>query len=204
MDETLKRPAASGTAAAFVPASTPLPHRTPAARLAPSARIGARHRLGGRANATMDAIYREMVKFGAVGGLAYLVDLYVYNLMRTGLWPVTDPPLAGKPLLAKVVSVSVATLVAWLGNRYWTFRHRRRNTVQAEFVLFFVMNAGGLLIALGCLWVSHYVLGQTSALADNISGNVIGLGLGTLFRFWAYRQFVFTDRPQRTSTAEAG
>src|SRR5450755_3393841 len=64
MDETLKRPAASATAAAFVPASTPFPHRPPAARLAPRARIGARHRLGGRANATMDAIYREMVKFG--------------------------------------------------------------------------------------------------------------------------------------------
>lgn len=28
-------------------------------------------------------------------------------------------------------------------------------------------------------------------LADNISANVIGLGLGTLFRFWSYSTFVF-------------
>ncbi|MDQ1286541.1 MAG: hypothetical protein QG622_106 [Actinomycetota bacterium] len=134
-----------------------------------------------------------MVKFGAVGAIAYVVDLYVYNVLRTGVWPATDAPLAHKPLLSKVISVAVATVVAWIGNRYWTFRHRRRAAIQAEFVLFVVMNVGGLLISVGCLWFSHYVLGLQSALADNISGSVIGLALGTLFRFWAYRQFVFTE-----------
>jgi putative flippase GtrA len=89
--------------------------------------------------------------------------------------------------------VAVATVVAWLGNRYWTFRHRRRATMRHEFMLFVVMNIGGLLIAVGCLGFSHYVLGLTSALADNISGNAVGLALGTVFRFWAYRQFVFTE-----------
>ena len=49
---------------------------------------------------------------------------------------------------------------------------------------------------LGCLWVTHSWLGSywpvlTSRLADNISGNIIGIGLATLFRFWAYRRFVF-------------
>ena len=154
----------------------------------------------GKLHAAMDVVYREMVKFGAVGLLAYVVDLYVYNLLRSGVWPMESPPLHDKPLLSKVISVAVATVVAWLGNRYWTFRHRRRATARAEFVLFVVMNVGGLLIALGCLWFSHYVLDQTSVLADNISGNVVGLGLGTLFRFWAYRQFVFTElrRPAPT------
>ena len=50
-------------------------------------------------------------------------------------------------------------------------------------------------IALGCLWFSHYALGLTSALVDNISANVIGLGLGTLFRFWSYRKWVFPAIP---------
>lgn len=146
-----------------------------------------------RIRAAIDIVYREVLKFGAVGLLAYVVDIYVYNLMRVGVWPLDEAPLGDKPLASKVVSVSVAMVVAWLGNRYWTFRHRRRATKTREFVLFAVMNVGGLLIALACLWISHYALGFTSALADNISGNVVGLGLGTLFRFWAYRQFVFTD-----------
>ncbi|HEY6797263.1 MAG TPA: GtrA family protein [Kineosporiaceae bacterium] len=134
-----------------------------------------------------------MVKFGAIGALAFVVDFYVYNLLRVGIWPFAEAPLGHKTVLCKVISVSVATVVAWLGNRYWTFRHRRRATVRAEFVLFVVMNIGGLLIAATCLGVSHYLLGLTSALADNISANVVGLVLGTLFRFWAYRQFVFTE-----------
>ena len=147
------------------------------------------HRLRGAVN----VLYREAAKFGAVGAISYVVDTYVYNLLRTGVWPLHDAPLAHKPLISKVISVFVATVVAWLGNRYWTFRHRRRAALRSEFVLFVVMNIGGLAIALGCLGVSHYLLGFTSPLADNISANVIGLVLGTLFRFWAYRTFVFTE-----------
>ena len=53
----------------------------------------------------------------------------------------------------------------------------------------------GLGLALLCLSVSHYVLDLTSPLADNIAANVVGLAVGTAFRFWAYRRFVFTHRP---------
>ena len=40
----------------------------------------------------------------------------------------------------------------------------------------------------------HYLLGFTSLLADNISSNVIGLALGTAFRFSLYRLWVFSPR----------
>jgi putative flippase GtrA len=149
--------------------------------------------LMGRLRGLVDVLAREMMKFGAVGALAFVVDTYVYNLLRVGIWPITEAPLGHKTVLCKVISVSVATVVAWLGNRYWTFRHRRREAARGEFVLYGVMNVGGLLIAAACLAFSHYVLGLHSPLADNIAANVVGLVLGTLFRFWAYRQFVFTD-----------
>jgi putative flippase GtrA len=144
-----------------------------------------------RLRASVDVLYREMVKFGAVGAIAFVVDTGTFNLLLHGFVGV-DGPLAGKPLTAKTVSAVIATVVAWLGNRYWTFRHRRRASLRREFLLFAVMNIGGLVISLACLGFSHYVLGLTSALADNIAGNGVGLVLGTLFRFWAYRQFVFT------------
>jgi putative flippase GtrA len=144
-----------------------------------------------RAHASVDVLYREIAKFGAVGAIAFVVDFGVFNLMRTGIIG-GEHGLAEKPLTAKTISVLAATIVAWLGNRYWTFRHRRRASARREFVLFGVMNIGGLIISLACLGFSHYVLGLTSTLADNVAGNVIGLGLGTLFRFWAYRQLVFT------------
>ena len=43
--------------------------------------------------------------------------------------------------------------------------------------------------------VSHYVLGLRSAVADNVSANVVGVGLGTAFRFVAYRFWVFRSPP---------
>ena len=161
----------------------------------------------GRARDAMDVLVRELVKFGLVGAVAFVVDLGLFNLLRYGLRPIGvggDGPLEAKPLTAKVVSVVVATVVAWLGNRLWTFRHRRRASAPRELVLFFVFNAVGLAIALACLAFSHYVLDLRSPLADNISANGIGLVLGTLFRFWAYRRYVFNAELSRDkhTTAE--
>jgi putative flippase GtrA len=142
-----------------------------------------------RARSAMDVVVREMVKFGTVGAVAFLVDVGTFNLLRFGLGD--GGPLEHKPITAKVISASLATVVAWLGNRLWTFRHRRRASAGHELALFVVFNVAGMAIALACLAFSHYVLDLRSAQADNISANGIGLVLGTLFRFWAYRLFVF-------------
>lgn len=130
----------------------------------------------------------QLAHFGLVGGLAFVVDLGIYNLLRATV-------LDDKPIGAKVISVAVATIVAWIGNRHLTFRKERGRPVLREGVLFAVMNVIGLAIAAACLFVSHYLLGFTSQLADNIAGNGIGLVLGTSFRFLAYRFLVF--RPDR-------
>ena len=143
----------------------------------------------GRLRGAVDVLIREMVKFGVVGAVALAVDVGVFNALR---FIGGHGPLYDKPLSAKVVSVTLATLTAWVGNRYWTFRHRRRVAVHHELALFVVFNLVGMGIALACLGVSHYVLDLRSPLADNISANGVGLVLGTLFRFWAYRRFVFS------------
>ena len=138
----------------------------------------------------VEHLVREVAKFGIVGLVALVVDVGLFNLLR---FAGGEGPLYDKPLTAKVVSVSVATTVAYFGNRYWTFRHRGRTSFHREYLLFFVLNGVGLAISVGCLWFSHYALGFTSPVADNISANVIGLGLGTLFRFWSYRRWVFPE-----------
>ena len=143
---------------------------------------------------TVNVVYREVLKFGAVGAIAFVVDVGLFNLLTTDLWMGSGaPPLDGHEKFAKIISASTATVVAWVGNRYWSFRHRRQSSRGREFLIFVVMNVIAMVIAVACLAVSHDLLGFTSRLADNLSGNVIGIGLGTLFRFWAYRTFVFTD-----------
>jgi putative flippase GtrA len=136
----------------------------------------------------VEHLVQEAAKFGVVGLAALVVDVGLFNLLR---YAGGEGPMYDRPLTAKIVSVSVATTVAYFGNRYWTFRDRRRTSFGREYVLFFVLNGVGLLISVGCLWLSHYALGLHSALADNISANVVGLALGTLFRFWSYRRWVF-------------
>jgi putative flippase GtrA len=135
-------------------------------------------------------LIRELMKFGVVGVVAFITDITLFNLFLH---------LSDKPLTSKTLSTVVATTVAYIGNRFWTFRHRGRSGVRREYALFFLLNFVGLAIALGCLAISHYLLGFTSRLADNIAANVIGLVLGTTFRFWSYRRFVFPA--QRAATA---
>lgn len=162
---------------------------------------------GARLRAAYDALLREVAKFGTVGALAFVVDISVYNVLVFGAPGLLDGTMHDQPLAAKVISTAVATVFAWLGNRLWTFRHRRSEPVAHEFGLFVLFNVVGMGIALAVLGFSRYVLGLDSQLADNLSGNGVGLVLGTLFRFWAYRRFVFrgeldTDRPRARSVQD--
>ena len=133
---------------------------------------------------------KELGKFGVIGLVAYIIDLTIFNVLR---FAGGEGPLYDKPLTAKVVSVLAATTFAYFGNRHWTFKDRSRSSFRRQYTLFFVFNAVGMIISLSCLWVSHYLLGFESALADNISANVIGLILGTVFRFWGYHNWVFPN-----------
>lgn len=133
--------------------------------------------------ARLRAAFHELAKFGTVGALAFVVD--------TGLFNIILHAQPHKPLTAKVVSTVVAASLAFVLNRAWSFRHRQRSSIRREYMLFFVLNAVGLVIAVGCLGFSHYLLGFHSRLADNVSANGFGVAFGTLFRFWSYRRFVW-------------
>lgn len=116
-----------------------------------------------------------------------MVDVGTFNLLRFA----EASPISDKPITAKIISSLIATLFAYAGNRYWTFSHREARSHAESLPRFIGLNIVGMAIAALCLGISHYVLGFTSATADNIAANIIGTGFGTLFRFWAYRRFVF-------------
>jgi putative flippase GtrA len=138
-----------------------------------------------------------VAKFGTVGAVAFVIDVGLFNVLRASV-------LQDSPLTAKGISALVATAFAFLANRHWTYRDRARTGYGRESVLFVATNIAALLIAWACLAISHYLLGLDSQLADNISGNIIGIGLGTLFRFWVYRTWVFPKEPAQPLAARAG
>jgi putative flippase GtrA len=147
----------------------------------------------------MRTLISQFARFGVVGAIGFVVDFGIFNILRAGVF--SPEHVHEGPIWAKVISTSVAIIVNWVGNRYWTFRKETRRHPVSEGIEFAVVSLVGLGIGLGCLWISHYVLGFTSPLADNISANVIGLGLGTVFRFALYRLWVFA--PGRSATLQA-
>jgi len=141
----------------------------------------------------------QFARFGAVGLVGVVIDLGVFNLLRATVF--APEAIHEGPVLAKVVSTLLAIVANWIGNRFWTFREHRGRQLWREFVEFLAVSLAGSAIGLACLWVSHYLLGFTSILADNISGNVVGLALGTAFRFTFYKLWVFA--PHRGDSAPA-
>jgi putative flippase GtrA len=132
----------------------------------------------------------EAWRFGVVGAANIVVNFVVFNALVLVLF-------AGSELKANVVATVVATTSSYLMNRGWTFRHRKTSRISREYVLFFAFNAAGLGIELAVMGAAKYGLGWTALWALNLA-KAFGLGLGTIFRFWTYRTFVFHAQPVST------
>jgi putative flippase GtrA len=133
-------------------------------------------------------LIHEGARFGVVGGIGFVITDGGTNLLQT--------PVHGW-LKANVIATVAAMIVTYLGSRYWTFRHRERAGMGRETVLFFALNGVGLGIQLACIGIANYGFGRTDKLTANIA-LLVGIGLGTLFRFWSYRKWVWlvaTDGP---------
>lgn len=146
--------------------------------------------------------HRELVKFALVGGTTYVVDIVLFTLLKM---TVLEP----KPVTAKIVAVLVATIVSYVLNREWSFRTRGGRERHHEAALFFLICGIGLVINATPLWISRYVLylqvPQVSLLAqevaDFVTANVIGTLLAMVFRWWAFRKYVFPNENARHQTA---
>ncbi len=128
-------------------------------------------------------LIHEFAKFGVIGIIGLLITNLVYDLLynHVGLGPVTSTTIA----------TVVAAVVTYLGNRYWSFRHRERPGVVREALIFCVLNGIGLLIQDAAVAFNYYVLGLGNNKAAGFIALNCGIGLATLFRFWSYRQFVW-------------
>ena len=134
-------------------------------------------------------LVHELAKFGVVGAINTVLDFGLANLLYLGLhW---------HQLAAKTGSVAVAATSSYFMNRHWTFRHRARTGLRREYTLFFLLNGVGLLIAAACITLVIDVWGKTGALWFNLA-QVVALGLGMVFRFTAYKRWVFVS-PERAA-----
>jgi putative flippase GtrA len=136
-------------------------------------------------------LIHEGAKFLVIGGFGFLVTEAVFNLMLAEHQP---------SFTANVVSTLVAAAVTFVGNRYWTFRHRERTSMVRETIIFFALNGVGVLIQQACIELAKHAAGSNDKLTLNIAF-LVGVGLATLFRFWSYRRFVWLAQPASPESA---
>jgi putative flippase GtrA len=134
-------------------------------------------------------LIHEFAKFGVIGVIGLLITNGVYDLLYNHL--------GVGPVKSTTVATIIAAIVTYVGNRYWSFRHRERPGVVRESLIFLVLNGIGLLIQDGAVAFNYYVLGLGHNKVAGFIALNFGIAVATLFRFWSYRQFVWlAPRPQ--------
>ena len=136
-------------------------------------------------------IFTEAYRFLAVGGLATIVALVIFNFLVHGFNTGQHAILDHHPYMAYVIANVVGMAISYRGSRTWVFRDRPPRTADGGLFMFVVINLVTMLLPMACLWFSRNVLGVDDPWSDNLSANVIGLFLGTIARFFLFRALVF-------------
>jgi putative flippase GtrA len=136
-------------------------------------------------------LLKEVTAFGLVGIISLAIDLGIYNALSPHGW-----------LKAKFVSTIVATAFAYFGNRHLSFSHRARTSIGRETSFFFGINIIVLVVSELVLALFAYPLNQRDDHLVMNAINLVTIGLGTVFRFWSYKRFVFLH-PDKVSAADA-
>jgi putative flippase GtrA len=127
-------------------------------------------------------LIHEIGKFGIVGIVSTIITFLLQNALYGHVGPTTSV----------VVANTIAMCFAFVGNRYWAFKHRKTANMGRETVLFVFFNVAGILIQTAFVDFNHYLLHNTDRLSYNIA-TVIGIVFATLFRLFCYRKFVFNE-----------
>ena len=127
-------------------------------------------------------LVHEVAKFGIVGAIGFVVQLGVQNALYPGH--------GIGALTAVVIAYAIATVVTFIGNRHWAFKHRKGGGLGQESMLFIVLNVVGIFIQVGVVALVVHGLHHGDRLSYNIA-TIFGIGIGTIFRLLTYRKFVF-------------
>ena len=149
--------------------------------------------------------HRELLKFAVVGGIAFVVNTGIYYALKLTI-------LQSKPITVIAVANICATIVSYVLSREWSFRTRGGRERHHEAALFFLVNA--IAVGLNMLpnAISRYVLHLqvpevsrfAQELSDFIAAIILGTLLGTLFRWWGYKKWVFPEADVRRRRLRIG
>jgi putative flippase GtrA len=125
-------------------------------------------------------LLKEVAAFGLVGAVGFVIDVGLFNVF-----------FDRGQIVAKCISTIAATAVTYFGNRYFSFSHRARTGIGRETSIFLGINVIALGFSLAIIGLFEYPLHFKHHLLVMNLVNIATIGVGTIFRFWAYKRFVF-------------
>jgi putative flippase GtrA len=130
----------------------------------------------------------EIIRYFIVSLLALATDYGLLILFREtfGL----------ELLLANAISFSSGAVVAYAGSIFWVFGHRRIGRPHREFILFFAIGLGGLLVNEAVLWIF------TSAITVPYQiSKLFAAGSSFVFNFIVRKWLLFRENNNPTASA---
>jgi putative flippase GtrA len=142
--------------------------------------------------------HKELLKFAFVGGVCFAVTNVVNYALKLTI-------LTEKPVTALVLAVLIATIVSYVLNREWSFSTRGGRERPHEAALFFLISGVSVGLNSAPMLVSRYVLHLETPyvsllvqeVADYASGMILGTLVAMVFRWWAFRKWVFPTADAR-------
>ncbi len=82
-------------------------------------------------------LFQQIIKFGIVGGLAFIIDYGIYTLL--------SQLLGIYYILASIISFSISVIFNYILSIKWVFDVTKKQTTK-EFIIFIVLSVIGLII----------------------------------------------------------
>jgi len=138
----------------------------------------------------------ELAAFGVIGAVCLVSDIVLFNVFTFG---------AGlSPVAAKAVGMVITGTMAFFGHRHVTFRHHRgEQSYRREVTTFTVATLLTVLLSLLPLFVAKNVVHTHDVVMLN-GANLLGIALGTLARYLAYRNVVWAAAPVADPVVDLG
>jgi putative flippase GtrA len=145
----------------------------------------------------------QFTKYALVGGLNFLLDLGVLNVLIT----VTSISQGAYANGLKAISFLVAVTWSYFWNRFWTFSSASASRPGRQFVKFFVVSAAGILINVSAFAVINGPFWAHRGIPARTWANVAAAGASltsVLWNFLGYKFVVFRRRSVATVAGQVG
>jgi len=148
-------------------------------------------------------VFYQFTKYALVGGLNFLLDLGVLNL----LIHVTTISQGAYANALKAISFLVAVTWSYFWNRFWTFSAGSASRPGRQFVKFFVISAVGLLINVSAFALINSSFWAHRGIPARTWVNIAAAGASitsVLWNFLGYKVVVFRRQSIATLPGEDG